>query len=211
MENSTSVYGPEAIHYKKCSCNYQEVPYHWLWPFSGTAPNLKRSDMKKNAKEKAAKADMPDLVTAMMKLVERLEVLEKKTDSVLGRVSNLPSEMRHAVQNLQRPEPSHFTPPSQHPGEVKQGQAPQGHRERILHKAVCADCHKDCEVPFKPTGDRPVYCKECFSKRKAGNPPKAVVVPNPPKRQVVVTKKGVGKVTVSEIARPSARGKKKKR
>ncbi|MDD5681408.1 MAG: hypothetical protein PHI59_09245, partial [Candidatus Omnitrophica bacterium] len=28
---------------------------------------------------------------------------------------------------------------------------------------------KECEVPFKPSGDRPVYCKECFSKRKAGN------------------------------------------
>ena len=35
-----------------------------------------------------------------------------------------------------------------------------------MHKAVCAGCKKDCEVPFKPSGDRPVYCKECFSKRK---------------------------------------------
>jgi len=29
-------------------------------------------------------------------------------------------------------------------------------------------CNKECEVPFKPSGDRPVYCKECFSKRKGG-------------------------------------------
>ena len=42
-------------------------------------------------------------------------------------------------------------------------------RPREMHKAICADCGKESEVPFKPTGDRPVYCKECFSKRKDGS------------------------------------------
>jgi CxxC-x17-CxxC domain-containing protein len=28
--------------------------------------------------------------------------------------------------------------------------------------AVCAKCGKNCKVPFKPIGDKPVYCKECF-------------------------------------------------
>ena len=37
---------------------------------------------------------------------------------------------------------------------------------REMHKAVCSDCKKECEVPFKPRGDRPIYCKECYSKRK---------------------------------------------
>jgi len=41
-----------------------------------------------------------------------------------------------------------------------------GGRPKEMHKATCAGCKKDCEVPFKPSGDRPVYCKECFSKRK---------------------------------------------
>lgn len=31
-----------------------------------------------------------------------------------------------------------------------------------MHHAVCADCGNDCEVPFRPTGDRPIYCKNCF-------------------------------------------------
>lgn len=39
-------------------------------------------------------------------------------------------------------------------------------RPREMHKATCADCKQECEVPFKPSGDRPVYCKNCFSKRK---------------------------------------------
>jgi CxxC-x17-CxxC domain-containing protein len=36
---------------------------------------------------------------------------------------------------------------------------------REMHKAVCAECKKECEVPFKPTAGKPVYCRECFSKR----------------------------------------------
>ena len=42
--------------------------------------------------------------------------------------------------------------------------------DRPMHKATCADCNKECEVPFKPSGDRPVYCKDCFSKRKKSSP-----------------------------------------
>ncbi|MDD4295204.1 MAG: DNA-directed RNA polymerase [Candidatus Omnitrophica bacterium] len=37
---------------------------------------------------------------------------------------------------------------------------------REMHKATCAECKKECEVPFKPNSDRPVYCRDCFSKRK---------------------------------------------
>ena len=40
---------------------------------------------------------------------------------------------------------------------------------REMHKAVCADCKQECEVPFKPReGGRPIYCKECFAKHKDG-------------------------------------------
>jgi CxxC-x17-CxxC domain-containing protein len=34
-----------------------------------------------------------------------------------------------------------------------------------MHKAICDECGKECEVPFRPTGDKPVYCSECFEKR----------------------------------------------
>ncbi len=37
-------------------------------------------------------------------------------------------------------------------------------RERPeLFKAVCASCGNDCEVPFRPTGSKPVYCRNCFA------------------------------------------------
>jgi CxxC-x17-CxxC domain-containing protein len=37
-----------------------------------------------------------------------------------------------------------------------------------MHKAICDECHKECQVPFRPSGDKPIYCNECFS-AKRGN------------------------------------------
>jgi CxxC-x17-CxxC domain-containing protein len=37
---------------------------------------------------------------------------------------------------------------------------------REMHKAKCADCGAECEVPFKPQEGRPVYCRDCYSKHK---------------------------------------------
>ena len=37
---------------------------------------------------------------------------------------------------------------------------------RETHKATCSDCGAECEVPFKPTEGKPVYCRECYRKRK---------------------------------------------
>jgi CxxC-x17-CxxC domain-containing protein len=37
---------------------------------------------------------------------------------------------------------------------------------REMHKAVCAECGNECEVPFKPDPSRPVYCRECWSKKR---------------------------------------------
>ena len=35
--------------------------------------------------------------------------------------------------------------------------------ERQMYPVVCAQCGKDAEVPFRPTGTRPVYCTDCYS------------------------------------------------
>jgi len=34
------------------------------------------------------------------------------------------------------------------------------------YKAVCAECGKECTVPFKPDPNRLVYCRECYLKRR---------------------------------------------
>jgi CxxC-x17-CxxC domain-containing protein len=33
-----------------------------------------------------------------------------------------------------------------------------------MHQAICAECGQSCQVPFRPTGDKPVYCSNCFGK-----------------------------------------------
>jgi len=37
---------------------------------------------------------------------------------------------------------------------------------------ICAECHKKCKVPFKPSGLKPVLCSDCFRKvEKKGSTP----------------------------------------
>jgi CxxC-x17-CxxC domain-containing protein len=37
---------------------------------------------------------------------------------------------------------------------------------REMTKVTCSECGKETEVPFKPDGSRPVYCRECFMKHR---------------------------------------------
>lgn len=39
-----------------------------------------------------------------------------------------------------------------------------------LHDAVCNECGKSCQVPFKPNGSKPIYCRDCFRKEEEGEP-----------------------------------------
>ena len=41
-----------------------------------------------------------------------------------------------------------------------------GRRERQMYAAVCAECGQETQVPFKPTGEKPVYCRECYQARR---------------------------------------------
>ena len=40
--------------------------------------------------------------------------------------------------------------------------------DKPMFKATCADCGDTCEVPFRPNGEKPVYCRACFGNAKAG-------------------------------------------
>ena len=37
---------------------------------------------------------------------------------------------------------------------------------RQLYSVKCANCGKQTQVPFKPIGDRPVYCRDCYMQRR---------------------------------------------
>lgn len=38
---------------------------------------------------------------------------------------------------------------------------------REMFTAVCAQCGNEAQVPFQPSGDKPVYCRDCFQTRQA--------------------------------------------
>lgn len=38
-------------------------------------------------------------------------------------------------------------------------------REVEMTKVTCSSCGVECEVPFKPSSSKPVYCDECFAKK----------------------------------------------
>lgn len=41
--------------------------------------------------------------------------------------------------------------------------------EHKMFKTTCFECGKSCEVPFKPSGDKPVYCNDCFGGKNRDN------------------------------------------
>ena len=135
--------------------------------------------MKKHSKSKSPAVPRVDpyLEGVVAKLLDRLVGLEKKVDVVIAQTA------RKSSGNGDRPKPF----------QDHQAQQPP-RKERILHEAICADCHKVCEVPFRPSEDRPVYCKECFAKRKSGGSGKAFPVLTP----VALAPRPVSKPFVSQ-------------
>ena len=135
--------------------------------------------MKKKSKN-VPKVD-PYIDGLMAKLLERLVSLERKMDSVVSHVSG-------TIQ-------------------VPQAQPQPVRRDRIMYEAICADCSKVCEVPFKPTEERAVYCKSCWAVRKGGRPGMPVL------RPVALPPKPVGKLHLPVQAPPkkSASAKKAKK
>ena len=120
--------------------------------------------MKKHFKRKSALVapqDEPGAVSLINKMQQQLSAMEKKLDILISQSSRRPFEKSYS----QRP-----SRPFSHPHRNDRGRQGNGPRERTYTRVVCSDCSKECEIPFKPSGDRPVYCKECFSKRRKDNP-----------------------------------------
>lgn len=151
---------------------------------------MKKTSKAKNKSDAAPKVD-PYLEGLVAKLLDRLVSLEKKMDAILLQTSQTPSHIGHEPKPFQRPVANKPLRP-----------------ERVLYEAICADCNKVCEVPFKPSEDRAVYCKECFARRKSmpnGRQPgpagKSPIGLTP----VVLAPKPVSKLGVPAMTAPSIR------
>jgi len=114
----------------------------------------------------------------IIKLQEQMAMVEKKLDIIARRLP----QQNQPNQNFQ---------------------PRQGFSNRPLFKAVCADCHKDCELPFRPAPGRLVYCKECFAKRRNNfsRPPEARAMPAPAMPQALPQIK----VQTAKVQKPAAK------
>jgi CxxC-x17-CxxC domain-containing protein len=86
-----------------------------------------------------------DIVAIINKMQQQLISLEAKIDTLISRSSEKSS---------------------QRPQRFGGRGGRDNFRERSFTKAICADCATEFDLPFKPTGDRPVYCKNCFVQHK---------------------------------------------
>lgn len=57
-----------------------------------------------------------------------------------------------------------FSPRGRSFGGARGFDRPQRGGDREMFKATCSNCGKECEVPFRPTNGKPVYCSDCFEK-----------------------------------------------
>lgn len=118
--------------------------------------------------------DNQHITSLLSKIEQRLLALERKVDTIGVVISRLPGAKAEEVQVLlQKPQEQQRQQPRQQqqpqPQQAAQPQQPQK-RQKPMFKAVCADCHEECELPFEPKKDRPVYCNDCWSLRKAIRP-----------------------------------------
>lgn len=134
----------------------------------------------------------PDIVGLIIKVREQLTSLENKVDILVNRSLPKPAEVKPLPQPFQPPVNTHAQNGGMHDNR---------HRERVMHKTICADCKKECQVPFRPSEGRPVYCQECFSRRKAGNSFKANI-DNRPKEAVPIPVTNIDKPQAGEKKKP---------
>ena len=119
--------------------------------------------MKKRFKRKnlfVAPQDEPGVAGLINKVQQQLSAMEKKLDILISQSPKRPFEKNYSQKPFRRFNYSH---------RHDRGREGSGSREKTYTRVICADCNKECEIPFKPSGDRPVYCKECFSKRRGGS------------------------------------------
>jgi len=140
----------------------------------------------KAAKKKKVKKKT-DLEILLDELQARFDAVEDKLDAILSKSAGLarmisterdPGFQTHATVSKKFPVPRDRDP-----------------RERKMYKVVCAECKKECEVPFEPKAGRPVYCKTCYSSRKNGTAPKSL-----PDREEIVAE--IAKTLKLDIAEP---------
>lgn len=50
--------------------------------------------------------------------------------------------------------------------QVRSNKRRSSYNEREMYPARCSSCGKITTLPFQPSGDRPVYCRDCYQQQR---------------------------------------------
>ncbi len=141
--------------------------------------------------KKSSKNDT-NVLEFIAKIHQQLVLLDKKVDMLITKAATTPKPVEPV-----RPFTAQKPFQQQASAHARAQRQNEHFRERTMYKAICADCRKECKVPFKPSGDRPVYCQPCFSRRKAGNSFKPSI-DNRPKQNIPVASAQINRLQPGE-------------
>ena len=130
-----------------------------------------------------------DIEGLLRELQAKLNAVEEKLDTLISRtavMSRVISTERDPDFKTRATVTKNFS--------IPQDRDP---RERKMYKVICADCKQQCEVPFMPKANRPVYCKTCFSNRRNKNAPRNL----PDREELVAEIAKTLNINVSEPAK----------
>ncbi len=81
-------------------------------------------------------------------------------------MADKPTDKTKTVEEPKAKEPKAEEPEQKAPAGAPAAPAGTDPSGRQLYNVTCAECGKPAQVPFKPSGDRPVYCKDCYMKQR---------------------------------------------
>lgn len=118
----------------------------------------KTDDVVEETKEEEKEEETPAEVKAEDEAEEKTDTVEEEKEEEVVEAS--PAE-----------EPEATKPEADVPAEDKANSneptlAGVDQQGRQLYNVKCSNCGKDTQVPFKPSGDRPVYCRDCYMQKK---------------------------------------------
>jgi CxxC-x17-CxxC domain-containing protein len=50
--------------------------------------------------------------------------------------------------------------------QIRTGRGSFNNAPREMFDVTCTSCGKETQVPFQPTGDKPIFCRECYQDRR---------------------------------------------
>lgn len=103
---------------------------------------------------------------AQEEATEEKEADEKPKDEAAGEPEAEDKPAEEAAEEPEAEEPKADKPAEDKTASGDATPAGVDQQGRQLYNVKCSNCGKDTQVPFKPSGDRPVYCRDCYMEKK---------------------------------------------